>query len=978
MMSKVVKSPSELIDQLIHHWEYWDEFEQFYVQEMAPDLVKNPNRRDADEKEIFEKLGQVLSQEEFAAIPKLIAERRRGKTLAVKVEQEQLEKEKARKRRKEKRKKHIENIRKMLETDFFGADAYYYGTCCADISPSEYEAEKHSFVRSWMEAHISMGKNGRTIVPDEEQIAAIAAVNGNIQVVARAGSGKTSTLVNRAYFLMKHCGVDPNEILLLAFNRKATSEIRKRLLLLLSSDSQSPKEQISALSDIDDDSVDRLAAQLGIKLPHVMTFHALAHAIVHPEESLLYNSVREEIQDLNRAFQLIIDEFLRDATYGSKIRTLMMAHFREDWGRIVEGRYPASRDDFLEFRRSLPREALRGERVKSFGEKRIADFLFEHDIPYQYERNHWWGNSNYRPDFTLPRGNNSGIIVEYFGIEGDPDNDEMSDAKRAYWGRKSNWSLIELYPADIVRKEGEQAFCEKFRGDLHGYGVQCERLSEDEIWRRIRERAIDRFTMAMSQFILRCRKERLSPGDLVCRIQQHKPLSDVENIFLGLAQLIFAAYLERLSETGEEDFDGLLQRAIREVESGNLLFSRRSGSGDVRNLRHISIDEFQDFSLLFSDLIGAIRNRNHTAQLFCVGDDWQAINRFAGSRLKYFEDFTSDIDKSDRLYISTNHRSSANVISASNELMNGMGNRAKAGKDTKGNVLVVDLAEFIPTTIERERHKYDIITPVVIRIAAKAVSEGKQIVILCRRNTLPWYVNNEDEKADGRMLDQFRRHISSFFPEELRGMISTSTVHQYKGKERAVVIIADAVEGSFPLIHHNWPFFRIFGDTPDTLVDEERRLFYVAMTRAIDELIILTEHDRKSPFLEEVEARKTLGALDWYDYPALDDPDKSIVVRVGNQEGRGSNPTYEIKDNLKASGFSWERTGWARSFIANGFDVETLKNQAWAKDAGGIEVRIQSSSGSSKERYLIDDGEWKRATVRSDSPKSVLMKRKRS
>ena len=64
--------------------------------------------------------------------------------------------------------------------------------------------------------------------PDPEQAAAIGAVEGNVQVVARAGSGKTATLVNRAVFLQQHCGVDAEELLLLAFNKKAAEEMKKR------------------------------------------------------------------------------------------------------------------------------------------------------------------------------------------------------------------------------------------------------------------------------------------------------------------------------------------------------------------------------------------------------------------------------------------------------------------------------------------------------------------------------------------------------------------------------------------------------------------------------------------------------------------------------------------------------------------------------------------------------------------------------
>jgi len=112
---------------------------------------------------------------------------------------------------------------------------------------------KTIFVREWAWEHIRS-------IPDLEQAAAIASVHHNVLVTARAGSGKTSTLITRVAFLMKHCRVTPNELLLLAFNRAAAEEMRVRL------------------------------QELGCDVPHVMTFHALAYAVVHPEESLIYDS----------------------------------------------------------------------------------------------------------------------------------------------------------------------------------------------------------------------------------------------------------------------------------------------------------------------------------------------------------------------------------------------------------------------------------------------------------------------------------------------------------------------------------------------------------------------------------------------------------------------------------------------------------------------------------------------------------------
>ena len=284
-------------------------------------------------------------------------------------------------------------LRTVLRNDFNRADSFFKTSCADYISANEYEQEKASFIQHWV-------KETTGTELDTEQATAVASVHGHIQVIARAGSGKTTTLVNRALFLQKHCGVAPDEMLLLAFNRKAAEEIAERLSKML------------------DD-----------RVPHVMTFHALAYAIVHPEESLLYNGPPGESQGLSRAFQQVIDDHLQIPAFKTEIRKLMLAHFREDWDRIAKGGYDKSKEELLQFRRSLPRESLRGEYVKSFGEKVIADFLFEHDISYKYERNHWWGGINYRPDFTIFKTEKSGVIIEYFGLKGDPDYNEMSQAK---------------------------------------------------------------------------------------------------------------------------------------------------------------------------------------------------------------------------------------------------------------------------------------------------------------------------------------------------------------------------------------------------------------------------------------------------------------------------------------------------------------------------------------------------------------------
>ena len=492
---------AQFLEQLVNRWSFWEEYEEYYLEELVPELMVNlADWPDRWERELFHEIRKVLAPEDWRNLPELIREYRveahkqkererkkqtllkslrehlerdfsmaydfyqtqctayisseeyeteknnverrkkehqlqrerqekvrrereaqqraekkhqeaiwrREKKERQKQAQRERERQEAVRRREEERQKQaqrekekqtlLKDLRKRLERDFLTAYNFYQARCTNRISFKEYETEKTNYVRSWAKNHVDIN-------PDRQQAAAIGAVEGNVQVVARAGSGKTATLVNRALFLHQHCNVAPDKMLLLAFNRKAAEEMR-----------------------------DRLASDLQDSIPHVMTFHALANALVHPEKILFDEPDGEQSQ--SRALQDIIDHYLRDSNYYNEIRALMMAHFRADWAHIVSGGYHKIPEELLRYRRLLPQESLDGTYVKSSPEKIIANFLFEHDIEYKYEWNFWWNSINYRPDFTIFTGENRGVIIEYFGLEDDLDYDAMSEEKRSYWGNR--------------------------------------------------------------------------------------------------------------------------------------------------------------------------------------------------------------------------------------------------------------------------------------------------------------------------------------------------------------------------------------------------------------------------------------------------------------------------------------------------------------------------------------------------------------
>lgn len=944
------QTADDLLKRLISHWCYWDKYEKFYLEILAPQLTEKPESGDETERELLKSLRGILNDNEWVNLPSLIKEKRNGKLREIekekirqeaerkakeaegkrRIQEKMLAEQRAKKARMEEERKRQEKthaftkVIECFERSFLRADSFYEEQYSKIISREEYEAKKTRFVLSWVR------ENTKTEL-DSEQSTAIASYGKHIQVIARAGSGKTTTLVNRAIFLQRHCHIPPNHIILLAFNRKASEEIKERL-----------------------------EKYFGDSIPHVMTFHALAYAIVHPEESLLYDDPASNSQAKSRSLQSVIDDYLRDPNYKDKIRALMLEHFRTDWERIIAGGYDRGKSELLEYRRSLPNVSLRGEYLKSYGEKLIADFLFEHDVPYKYERNFWWNGVNYRPDFTIFITAESGIIVEYFGLMGDSDNDELTEEKRKFWRKKQSWKLLDFSPSDVL--VGREQFFSVLKQLLVDGGVKCTPLTEDEIWHRIKDRAIDRFTKTTVGFIQRCRKLSLTHVQLNNLIHSRNDLSTVEEQFLEIAQHLYGGYLNRLNATGEEDFDGLMQRAAKSIQEGQTIFERKTGKGDLRDIQYMFIDEYQDFSDLFLKLVNAARSQNNRIEFFCVGDDWQAINGFAGSDLQFYENYQRYFSPSCELYISTNYRSSKSIVAIGNALMKGLGKPAEAYKPDNGTILLGDLENFTPSDRENERHAGDEITPAVLRLVSKMLTTDRDVVLLSRKNSLPWYVNYDaiqSRKNNG--LDKYCDLIRSYFPEELRDRISASTAHKYKGLQNDAVIILDAVLGSYPLIHPDWIFTRVLGDDIEKIISEERRLFYVAITRAVDTLIILTEEQSISPFLQDIISRQTLDRVDWDSFPPVKDENSRLAVRVGNLNKYNNGATYAIKDQLKACGYRWDSKNkmWQKSFPDDGFSVESLKNTIWSEVANEICVLIVDDHESCVGEYSIHSGQWR-------------------
>ena len=774
------------------------------------------------------------------------------------------------------------------------------------LSKIEIEDIKQQFVREWVTRELNLDF-------DNEQASAIGEVNGNIKVTARAGSGKTRTIVARTVFLIKHCKTPPDALLLLAFNKKAADELRLRL-----------KEY------------------LGDEIPHVMTFHALAYSIVQPMEKLISDDPSSESQELSRIIQKLVDDNTHSVGIKERIRTLMLSYFRTDWNRIIEKEFDLNAKNQLIALRSLTSETLKGDFVKSYGEKIIANALFENDIEYTYEESFKWNESNYRPDFSIRLPSGGGIAIEYFGLTGQPEYDLQSQQKREYWKQKQGWVLVERSQHDVIVEI--DVFVTALIQDLKNVGIKSNSLTDDEIWRRIKPRAIGRFTLSMRSFISRCRKLGLSSQGLKSLIDNHQHESDAEKKFLILGDVLYKSYLEYLKVNSKEDFDGLISRATVLLRENKTTFDYKKNTkhGDLHQIQHLMIDEFQDFSILFYQLIQQIKALNSEKSIFCVGDDWQAINGFAGSDLKYFENFGDYFRDGYTKHISTNYRSPRSIVELGNWIMRDQGLSAKPNKIEMGETIVAYVDNFSPTEFEKKDHRNDKLVPLLLRIIHKFANEDKKLALLFRTNEIS--MSNQlrqeiEDKHEKSAFEKYKKYLNKCLGIIDNSKITISTTHKFKGLESDVVIIVDALEDKYPIVHPTWQFLRIFGENLRTIYAENRRLFYVAATRATHSLVIISDSRKPSPFLLDYQGMTPLEEVKWKEIPSLnsrntDEYEISVFF------------AFDAKEELKKIGYKWnagERC-WSLLIPAKNWSENYFNQQSWVKNVGTIRVKSRDNA----------------------------------
>ncbi len=650
---------------------------------------------------------------------------------------------------------------------------------------------------------------------DKQQRRSIVSEEENCLVVSSAGSGKTSSIVGKVKYLTEIKKINPQNILLISYTNKAAAELTERM---------------------------------GIAGLRGYTFHKLALDIIG-QTTGQKPSIYENTDAL---FVKIYHELLNDKKFKKSVIEYFIDYQtpEKEWEkRKNERRQQLSEQKEVRLKATFPDMDGKTVYVRSEQEQKICFALSSLSVKFRYEEPYEHPlvdemHSQYKPDFSIyfeQGGETKRIYLEHFGVDehglvpiwfakdrgityeeaNQKYNDGITWKKAAH--EKFGTKLLTTSSADFHYSD----IREKLKTLLEKADVSIQEKTDAELYDMVlppnskHEKAFIRLVVTFVTLI----KSSCKSVDEVLR--QTKNAGDERSTFIikNIFQPVYKRYIEELANINQIDFTDAILQATDICRSSHPV-----------KYDYIIVDEFQDISVDRYNFLKVLREGNPPAKLYCVGDDWQSIYRFSGSDMALFNQFSDYFGQTEINKIETTYRFGEPLVSLSSQFI--QRNEAQIKKNIHPfNPQVKTELQFC----DYERRDY---CNVIGQLVA-SIPLDKSVFLLWRYSFDDYYLS---------FMYKSVKEGNRFFYIIGDRKIEFLTVHKSKGLEADYVIILQCNKDTygFPSLVSDDPVLNYVLTKSDQYpYGEERRLFYVAITRAKVKTYILYDRRFPSVFVDE-------------------------------------------------------------------------------------------------------------------------------
>lgn len=702
---------------------------------------------------------------------------------------------------------------------------------------------------------------------DEYQRKIVLSDETTSKIIAGAGSGKTFTLQAKIKYLIDYKDVDEDKILCISFSNAAVNDLK-----------------------------DKINDTLGENNIDIYTFHGLGGKILAdnkkmhiPNKYLLHETVESYFEKYiltNKDKIKRIIDFFNIYNYNSKIDENLLFDDNKNKFETLKDKVSLLTDYKSNVKNNYSIEDVKTvdrKHVKSFEELIIANFLFINNIEYIYEDDFFKRKKivneeyeQYRPDFYLSKYD---IYIEHFGVDKDLNANQLNDSEKEKYKESISWKrnihkkydscLIETYSYE--NKEGN--LLKNLKRKLKDYGVEFSEIDYSRIYERLiknnklddLEKVIDIIVnfidlFKTNGFHIDDEGNDISDSSFEMILNYIKSDEDYlksrNMLLLDIIKDIYDYY----DKQDDIDFNDMINNPIKLLNS----------NCDIKNYEYIFVDEYQDTSYSRYRLLKKIVDRTN-AKLIVVGDDWQSIFSFSGCQIDLFTNFENYFDYTKEFKILSNYRNSKVLVDLSSTFI--LENDYQTEKSLvsknyfpKNPIKLIEyenqrnfslIFEDIIKEIRHENNHDDIL------VLGRYNSDFRNIIVPGLFETENFYNYEKALRDDG--------YLTIKYLEDKNVKIKFRSMHKSKGLEAKNVIVLgleNKEKKGFPSKINDDSLIKyvLNKNDHDTRYYEERRLFYVSLSRTKNNVYLLTPKNNPSEFIVELKQLDKNNKIEYRNY----------------------------------------------------------------------------------------------------------------